>query len=154
VNRSTVALLALLGACTGPAALPPPAREAPPRAAAVEPRPEPPPEGRTVASNAGTYRVVYRTDPAEVPRGEPFDLSLWVLDADGRRLAAEHAVAVDAGMPQHRHGMNVRPRVAPRDDGGFDATGLLFHMSGAWTLTFDVEVDGVVERAQTVVELE
>ena len=41
-----------------------------------------------------------------------------------------------------------------RLDGGFDARGLLFHMSGAWTVTFDIERDGVTERAQTIVELE
>ena len=98
--------------------------------------------------------MIYRTEPSAVPRGEPFDLSVWAFGADGRLLPSGHSILVDAGMPQHRHGMNVLPRITPRDDGGFDVTGLLFHMPGEWTLTFDVEQDGITERAQTVVDLD
>ena len=57
-------------------------------------------------------------------------------------------------MPEHGHGMNRVPKVAPRPDGGFHAEGLLFHMPGRWELYFDVTQGAVTERAQTDVFLE
>lgn len=112
------------------------------------------PEERTVASHAGTYRVRWRPTGGAIPMGEPFDLALWVLDADGVALRADVDLAVDAGMPHHRHGMNVVPELLRREDGGFEARGMLFHMPGAWTMTFDVTDGPLTERAEVVVEVE
>ena len=61
---------------------------------------------------------------------------------------------VDAQMPEHRHGMNYRPRVFAEDDGLYVAEGLLFHMPGRWQLLFDVERGGRTERLATDIELE
>jgi len=46
-----------------------------------------------------------------------------------------------------------RPNVTVENvDGLFDATGLLFHMPGEWTLTFDVTEGPFTERAEVVVD--
>jgi len=122
---------------------------------AVEPPSAAAPAGHELTSHAGTWRVVYRTRPEAIPLNEPFGLTVWVLDPQpGGAPRADVKLVVDAGMPQHMHGMNRVPTLSPRDDGGFDVDGLLFHMPGEWTLTFDVERGGITERAECVVELE
>ncbi len=71
-----------------------------------------------------------------------------------RPPAAVAAVRVDAQMPEHRHGMNYRPRVSARGNGLYVAEGLLFHMPGRWQLLFDVERGGRTERLEAEIELE
>ena len=78
---------------------------------------------------------------------------MFAPDAPGAPRA-DVGLAVDAAMPEHGHGMNRVPKVAPRPDGGFHAEGLLFHMPGRWELYFDVTQGAVTERAQTDVVLE
>jgi hypothetical protein len=50
--------------------------------------------------------------------------------------------AVDADMPEHRHGMNYRPVLTTTAPGRYVADGLMFHMPGRWRLLFDVERAG------------
>jgi len=45
-------------------------------------------------------------------------------------------VAIDAQMPEHRHGMNYRPEVKRIGPGRWRAEGLMFHMPGKWQLVF------------------
>ena len=42
---------------------------------------------------------------------------------------------VDAGMPDHGHGMNYRPAVSSGADGVVTADGFLFHMPGTWEIS-------------------
>ena len=106
-----------------------------------------------VTSYAGQWRILYRTRPDAIPLNEPFDVEVVVLDAAGRP-ADDVALVVDASMPRHRHGMNRQPLLEREPGGRFRAAGLLFHMPGSWTLTFDVTRDGITERAEAVVILD
>lgn len=96
--------------------------------------------------------VLYRTVPATIALGRHFAVEAVVCD--GRPGAAPRGVRVDARMPEHRHGMNYRPRISAAGSGRFLAEGFLFHMPGRWQLVFDVERDGGSERlaADIVVE--
>jgi hypothetical protein len=131
-------------------------------AALVEPVPDPPrPEIppwsalEQVHSNAGSFRIYYRLAPASIPSNEPFALEAWVVEPeDERRLLADARLIVDAAMPEHGHGMNREPRTERRADGGYDVSGLLFHMPGRWELYFDVVRGAKTERAQLTVNLE
>ena len=49
------------------------------------------------------------------------------------------SVAIDAQMPEHRHGMNYRPAVKRTGPGRWRAEGLMFHMPGKWQLVFVVD---------------
>ena len=98
---------------------------------------------------AGGYALRYRTDPDPIPWGEPFELEVWLLDA-----GPGAALAVDAAMPEHGHGMNRVAEVEALGDGRFRAAGLLFHMPGRWELYLDVTEGAVTERAQVEVVLE
>jgi hypothetical protein len=63
-------------------------------------------------------------------------------------------LTVDAQMPHHGHGMNVKPKVEVTGPGRYRVKGLLFHMPGRWELMFDRTDKGLLERAQATVEIE
>jgi hypothetical protein len=111
------------------------------------------PSWTSIASNDGSYRVAYRTEPAEIPLNEPFTVHTAVFDA-ANGAPVEVTLDVDARMPAHRHGMVRAPAQVRNDDGTFTTTGMLFHMPGDWQLYFDVTRGGVTERAQTDIELD
>lgn len=68
--------------------------------------------------------------PARVPLGEPFVVEIAVCPAVPLARA-------DAHMPEHRHGMNYKPSVAPAGEGRFRSEGWVFHMPGLWEFTFE-----------------
>jgi len=94
--------------------------------------------------------VLYRTLPAPIALDRTFAVEAVVCPAP----PGPGGLAVDAYMPEHRHGMNYRPRVSRRSDGVYLAEGLLFHMPGHWQLRFDVARDGRTDRLSADVELD
>lgn len=110
---------------------------------------------REVASNGDGYLLRVATSVEPIPENELFELAVWVFDPERPEVPLRDVdLAADAGMPEHGHGMNRVPEVARREDGGFDVTGMLFHMGGSWELYLDVTRGAITERAQTRVELE
>lgn len=89
------------------------------------------------------YMLAFRSDPIRIETGEPFALVLNVCTKNGKPA---ELVAVDAQMPEHRHGMNYRPSIVGADNGRYRAEGLVFHMPGRWELTFDVRAGEETER--------
>lgn len=89
------------------------------------------------------YMLAFRSDPLRIETGEPFALVLNVCTKNGKPA---ELVAVDAQMPEHRHGMNYRPSVVGGENGRYRAEGLVFHMPGRWELTFDVRAGEETER--------
>jgi sugar lactone lactonase YvrE len=110
----------------------------------------------SVCSNGGSYRVRIKPSRNPVPPNEMMGLEAEVLQGcgEGATPAAGLRLLVDAGMPEHQHGMTTQARVLPLGGGRFDVAGLLFHMPGYWELHFDLARDGVVERAQMDFRLE
>lgn len=90
------------------------------------------------------YTVAFRTQPAPLAVGQHFAVAFVVCPKDG--AAAPTAVAVDANMPAHKHGMNYRTTVTRATDGTWRADGLMFQMPGRWDLTFDVATGGGTQR--------
>lgn len=72
----------------------------------------------------------------QVPMARHFVLEVQLCSA---AAATAHLAKVDASMPEHRHGMNYRPRIVAIGDGRFRAEGMMFHMSGRWQLEFGVQ---------------
>ena len=90
------------------------------------------------------HTLVYRPVPQTVAVGAPFSVRVTVC-AKSQDAPAE-SLAVDALMPEHRHGMNYSPRITRVGTQRFDADGMLFHMPGHWRLVFDVRSAGVTGR--------
>ncbi|MFO1311522.1 MAG: FixH family protein [Burkholderiales bacterium] len=99
-----------------------------------------------------SYTVAYRTAPAPIAMGEHFALEVVVCPRDKAQLP--RSLRVDAGMPEHKHGMNYRPTVTPRGGGRYRVEGMLFHMSGRWEIAFDLAGAAGTERITSSMVLE
>lgn len=80
--------------------------------------------------------VSFRTMPAKVAVGQPFELELAACPKGGAPLPER--IRLDAHMPEHRHGMNYRAKVVMTGPGRFHSEGWLFHMPGRWEYLFDI----------------
>ncbi|MAE29044.1 MAG: hypothetical protein CMJ87_08730 [Planctomycetes bacterium] len=103
--------------------------------------------------NSGTGTLRWRSEPAEVPLNEPFNLRVQLPGGP----QSIDSLAVDATMPNHRHGMLRAPRITvlgPDDEGSFLVEGMLFHMTGLWELHFDTTRGAVTQRAEVDIILE
>ena len=106
-------------------------------------------------SAGGTYFVTAVSSPSPLPLNEPFELELRVTSGDDwTRPLADVAVQVDADMPEHRHGMNTRPRITRGAQGVIRVEGMLLHMPGYWEIYVDLTRDGVTERAQFAITVD
>jgi hypothetical protein len=74
--------------------------------------------------------------PAAIPQGRHFSVEVQLCQ--GAAPAGATLERLDASMPEHRHGMNYRPRITTLGDGRYRAEGMMFHMSGRWQLEFEV----------------
>ena len=118
-----------------------------------------PAEAVTVVSEGGGWKVSWWLDhdalqPAELFDHGLFDVRVALRTAGGELPGPGVELIVDAGMPQHRHGMNVVPELEELGPGEYRVAGLLFHMPGDWTMTFDVVSGALSERAQVVLGVE
>lgn len=114
--------------------------------------PAPEPRSRTIRSNGGSFSVTFESTPHPIPMNALFDLTFRVVSHQPGKTQ-EPAIAVDARMPAHFHGMTRAPKLGRLPDGSYKAEGMLFHMPGHWELTFDVNHGGKTERAQADVDL-
>jgi hypothetical protein len=106
------------------------------------------------ASNAATFELAVRHTPAELPLNEEFEVRFELLDSDGQQLEIGlEDISVDADMPEHGHGMTVRPSLR-REGDEFVAGPMLFHMGGMWEVYVDVRRGALTERAQVTWTLE
>ena len=108
-----------------------------------------PPGGQEIASRDGSIALSYRPDPTGLAIDRPFSLIVHVC-AD----APVDGVTVDAQIPEHRHGMNYKPGVAPTAPNAWRADGLLLHMPGKWEFAFGVRTAGKTERLTHAVQVQ
>jgi len=102
-------------------------------------------------AEADGARIAFVPRALPVPVGRHFDIDFVVCDVVPRSGAA---VAVDADMPVHRHGMNYRTRVEALPNAVFRAHGLMFHMPGTWRVIFDVPLEGRTLRVTREIEVQ
>lgn len=103
-------------------------------------------------ATADGYRVVFAPRPWPLTVGRHLEVELVVCTPPGRPPAT--ALAIDADMPVHRHGMNYRATLRPLGDGRYLASGLLLHMPGRWRFSFELRADERPLRATSEIELE
>lgn len=101
-------------------------------------------EGKAQASlKSERHAVAVRTVPERIIVGKPFRVELAVCS---RSASAIERVDVDAHMPDHRHGMNYKPKMHAGEVGRHAADNLLFHMGGKWEILVDVRSGGKTDR--------
>lgn len=106
----------------------------------------PAPEAGAAVIEQPGLRATWRADPVPAV-SRPFALRITLCPARAELLR------VDATMPEHRHGMNYRPRLQPAGPGAWTADGLLWHMPGRWELLLVARVDGQERRLVQSVQL-
>lgn len=89
------------------------------------------------------YIVAFRPEPLRIEVGEPFSLLLNVCTKSDNPA---ELVAVDATMPDHKHGMNYRPTILSTGEGRYRVEGMVFHMPGRWEINIDVRAGEESER--------
>lgn len=82
-------------------------------------------------SASGIYTATLQPDAPLRPR-KMLTVSVRLTDRNGQPV--DHAeIAVDGGMPQHRHGLPTRPRVTgAAGNGTYTIEGVRFNMGGWW----------------------
>lgn len=90
----------------------------------------------------GDMTVAWAPTPDPIPFNDYFDVTVTL--SQGGSAKPGEAVAIDAQMPAHGHGMTVVPTVTDNGDGSYTGTGLLFAMEGHWQLLVDVGEDQAV----------
>ena len=89
------------------------------------------------------YLIAFRPDPLRIEVGEPFSLLFNVCTKNDKPA---ELVAIDAQMPEHKHGMNYRPTIVSLGEGRYRVDGMVFHMPGRWELAIDVRAGEESER--------
>ena len=82
------------------------------------------------------YTLAFRTQPEKIDVGRHFSVEVRVCPRNDAPMP--ESIQVDAHMPEHRHGMNYKPRVVAAPGGLYRAEGLMFHMPGRWEFVFDL----------------
>ena len=120
-----------------------------PTVAAPEPAEVPEIAWRSAPSADDRYFVRWRPLVEPIPMADPFDVEVELFTDESMSGQPDYeSILVDAAMPHHGHGMNVRPEIEQRSDGTWIARGMLMHMPGRWQVYVDVLDDGRLERAQ------
>lgn len=102
-------------------------------------------------AEADGMRIAFVPRPMPVPVGRHFDVDFVVC---APALRGDGAIAVDADMPAHRHGMNYRTTVTALGAGVYRAQGLMFHMPGKWRVIFDLPLEGRTLRVTREIEVQ
>ena len=104
---------------------------------------------RTASTADDGYYVRWRPLVEPIPLADPFDVEVEIWTDDSMSEPGQFdRLIVDAGMPHHRHGMNIVPEISPDGTARYIARGMLFHMPGRWQLYVDLVEDGRLERSQ------
>jgi hypothetical protein len=111
----------------------------------------PTPEQGFSRVRAGGAEIAVRWDPAELKVGLFHMAEVVACSAPGG--GPIEAIAIDADMPAHGHGMNYRPKAERIGAGHYRFTGLMLHMPGTWRLTFDLLQGGKRTRLTHEVNL-
>jgi hypothetical protein len=106
---------------------------------------------REAESAAGTWRVRWRCAP-DPPQFDAL-ARLWVEARRADGTPAE-ALRVDAGMPQHGHGLLRFANVESLGEGRFAVENVYLHMPGPWRVYLDLGRDGVFERVELDLEVD
>lgn len=102
----------------------------------------------------GRYEATIQPTPDPIPLNALFTLDLKVKKNEGGALQAGTTILVDATMPDHNHGMNTLPVLAPgKEQGNYVVQGMLFHMPGLWEISIKIQEGDAVSEAKFKVRL-
>ncbi len=104
---------------------------------------------RRAITRADKYLVLWKPVTGDVPKNEHFELEVRVYENHGDEPTPLSGckLGFQGWMPDHGHGMIVRPQATEVGEGVYRVRGMLFHMGGHWQFHIDVGHAGHSERA-------
>lgn len=90
-------------------------------------------------TNHGVFHLQLKSTRTPIPLWRVHQWTLQITDKAGQPVSGA-LVAVDGGMPDHRHGLPTAPRATTTTaPGGYVIEGVKFSMPGWWVLTIAVK---------------
>ena len=104
-------------------------------------------------TQSGDLKVIIQPQAEQYQIGQYHNWIIVVRDISGN--AIENAnITVDGGMLGHGHGLPSQPIVTKHvGNGSYLIEGVLFNMSGEWTLNFYIQTPSHKDRARFDIEL-
>jgi len=100
-----------------------------------------------VTSDDKNYRVALYSNVFPIPMQKIHSWTARIETADGKPLE-KATIYIHGGMPAHRHGFPVKPRVKENlGDGNFLIKGVKFSMIGDWEMRINIQEPTVRDRA-------
>ena len=101
----------------------------------------------TVLSANKKYRVTLFSNTFPIPRQKIHSWTAKIEQANGKPLE-KAKIYIHGGMPEHRHGFPVTPRVRKYlGDGKFLIEGVKFSMIGNWEMRLNIKEETARDRA-------
>lgn len=101
----------------------------------------------TVLSSDKKYRVTLYSNTFPIPMQKIHSWTARIEQANGKPLE-KAKIYIHGGMPVHRHGFPVTPRVRKYlGDGKFLIEGVKFSMIGDWEMRLNIKEENVRDRA-------
>lgn len=106
-----------------------------------------PQSATTVISQKKNYHVSLYSKTFPLPLQKIHSWVLHIETTDGRPIS-NATVYMHGGMPVHRHGFPVKPRVKKKlGNGNYLVSGIKFSMIGEWEIRFSIEEPTIRDRA-------
>lgn len=104
-------------------------------------------------SQNNSFKIVIQPENAQYQIGQYHNWIINVHDISG--MPVNNAlISIAGGMMGHGHGLPSQPVVTKSlDNGNYLIEGMLFNMSGEWTLDFLIKTPTISDRARFNVEL-
>ncbi|MDW3094992.1 MAG: FixH family protein [Gammaproteobacteria bacterium] len=106
-----------------------------------------------VFSQSGSLKVLIQPQAEQYQIGQYHNWIIVVKDLSGYAIDDVN-ITVEGGMLGHGHGLPSQPIVTEYfGDGSYLIEGMLFNMSGEWTLNFYIQNSSYKDRARFDIEL-
>jgi hypothetical protein len=106
---------------------------------------------RSLATAAGHFVVTIGAAEGEIPVNEEYALDIAVKSAAGAPVdGAKLDVVVE--MTEHQHGMTTSPELSSLGGGVYRLAPMLFQMSGIWSVTVQVDANGMQDTVGFSIE--
>ena len=101
----------------------------------------------TVLSEKGNYHVTLHSQVSPIPKQKIHSWLVHIETVDSKPLK-QATIYIHGGMPAHRHGFPVQPRVKQNlGNGDFRIEGVKFSMLGEWEMRININTETIRDRA-------
>lgn len=109
--------------------------------------------GRYAMADEAGFDFAVDAEP-ELRLNQMTALIVRILPKDGMQPIVVTDIGFDARMPEHNHGMIVRPKIHEIGVGQYRIDGVKLHMMGAWVLSYTFKKGRIELRKDVALQLD